>query len=99
MPPVAFIIKDIIHSKTFLIQLEIPPLFHVCIHGIQAPKFLAILYKNIFTPFMTSFSVLHCSSKATIFGRRLALLTEDCDLRLHRNLETEIFERRERFYE
>ena len=32
-----------------------------------------------------------------ICGRRLVLPTEDCDLRLHRNLETEISERRKRF--
>ena len=43
--------------------------------------------------------MLQWPSRATIYGRRLVLLPEDCDLRLHRNLETEILERRKRFYE
>ena len=46
---------------------------------------------------MTKLCVLQCVSKATIYGRRLVLLTEDCDLRLHRNPAKEILERRKRF--
>ena len=34
--------------------------------------------------------MLQCTFKATICGRRLVLLTEDCDLRLHRNPVMEI---------
>ena len=41
--------------------------------------------------------MLQCASKATIYGRRLVLFSEDCDLRLHRNPAMEIHERRKRF--
>jgi len=46
---------------------------------------LVTFHKNIFSTFKTKSCVLQCTSKATICGRRLVLLTEDCDLRLHRN--------------
>ena len=55
---------------------------------------LVTFYKNIFRTFRTKLCMLQYVSKATIFGRRLVLLAEDCDLRLHRNLATEILERR-----
>jgi len=57
-------------------------------------SFLVTFHKNIFSTFKTNICVLQCTPKATIFGRRLVLLPEDCDLRLHRNPAMEILERR-----
>ena len=46
---------------------------------------LVTFHKNIFSTFRTTACMLQCISKATICGRRLVLLPEDCDLRLHTN--------------
>ena len=46
---------------------------------------LVTFHKNIFSTFRTTTCMLQCTPKATIYGRRLVLLPEDCDLRLHRN--------------
>ena len=54
------------------------------------PFSLVTFHKKIFSTFMTKLYVLQCVSKATIYGRRLVLHTEDCDLRLHRNPAMEI---------
>ena len=51
---------------------------------------LVTFHKNIFSTFRTNTCMLQCTSKATIFGRQLVLLPEDCDLRLHRNPAMEI---------
>ena len=57
-------------------------------------SFLVTFHKNIFSTFVTILCMLQCTSKATICGRRLVLLPEDCDLRSHRNPAKEIQERR-----